>query len=142
MNARELRDQTIQLACATEDQRRRIIAAMAWQDLLDTDAEFERWAHENQIEPASDGWRTWLMMAGRGFGKTRAGAEWIYKIGNARPGARIALVGATIADARTVMVEGVSGVLARQAAQGAAGVGAGAGPADLAERKHCADLFG
>jgi phage terminase large subunit-like protein len=80
--------------------------------VADTDAEFERWAHENQIEPSSEGWRTWLMMAGRGFGKTRAGSEWIYKIGNARPGARIALVGATISDARTVMVEGVSGVLA------------------------------
>jgi phage terminase large subunit-like protein len=112
VNTQELREQTLQLAFATPEQRRRIIEQMAWQDALDADAEFERWAHENQLEPGSDGWHTWLMMAGRGFGKTRAGAEWIYRIGNARPGARIALVGATIADARTVMIEGVSGVLA------------------------------
>jgi phage terminase large subunit-like protein len=56
-------------------------------------------------------WRVWLLMAGRGFGKTRAGAEWIHGLANARPGARIALVGATIHDARSVMVEGVSGLL-------------------------------
>jgi phage terminase large subunit-like protein len=51
------------------------------------------------------------MMAGRGFGKTRAGAEWVEKIARSRPGVRIALVGATIDEARRVMVEGVSGVL-------------------------------
>jgi phage terminase large subunit-like protein len=51
------------------------------------------------------------MLAGRGFGKTRAGAEWIEKIARSRPGVRIALVGATIDEARRVMVEGVSGVL-------------------------------
>jgi phage terminase large subunit-like protein len=52
------------------------------------------------------------MMAGRGFGKTRAGAEWIFRLANGRSGARIALVGANIADARSVMVEGVSGLRA------------------------------
>ena len=53
----------------------------------------------------------WLMMAGRGFGKTRAGAEWIYRLANGKAQARIALVGASIADARSIMVEGVSGLL-------------------------------
>jgi phage terminase large subunit-like protein len=91
--------------------KRRIINGMTFQDLLDTDAEYERWIHEGQMEPAGDGWRTWLMMAGRGFGKTRAGAEWVEKIVRSRPGVRIALVGATIDEARRVMVEGVSGVL-------------------------------
>ena len=57
------------------------------------------------------GWSTWLMMAGRGFGKTRAGAEWVHRLAMQRK-VRIALVGATIDDARKVMVEGVSGVLA------------------------------
>ena len=75
------------------------------------DADFESWAHKSQRPPPGDGWRTWLMMAGRGFGKTRAGAEWIYRLANARPGVRIALIGANIADARTIMVEGVSGLL-------------------------------
>src|SRR5437762_14353139 len=84
---------------------------MTWQDVLHTDADYERWLHESQQEPSKEGWRTWLMMAGRGFGKTRAGAEWIHQLASARPGSRIALIGATIADARSVMVEGVSGLL-------------------------------
>jgi len=51
------------------------------------------------------------MLAGRGFGKTRAGSEWIFRLANARPKVRIALVGATIAEARSIMVEGVSGLI-------------------------------
>lgn len=80
--------------------------------LLAFDADFEHWADENQLPPTGVGWRVWLMMAGRGFGKTRAGAEWIFRLANGKPKVRIALVGATLADARTIMVEGVSGLLA------------------------------
>ncbi|MGJ3629186.1 terminase large subunit domain-containing protein [Sphingomonas sp. MMS24-JH45] len=54
----------------------------------------------------------WLIRAGRGFGKTRAGAQWVNDLAEATPGARIALVGATIDDARRVMVQGPSGVVA------------------------------
>ena len=80
-------------------------------DLLAIDAAFEAWAAEGQLPPRSEGWRVWLMMAGRGFGKTRAGAEWIHQL--AMTGAkRIALVGATHDEARAIMVEGVSGLLA------------------------------
>ena len=57
-------------------------------------------------------WRTWVLMAGRGFGKTRAGAEWVSALARAEPKARIALVGASAEDAARVMVEGVSGLLA------------------------------
>ena len=78
---------------------------------LRLDADFETWAHANQLPPDGEGWRVWLMMAGRGFGKTRAGAEWIHRLGSGKPGVRIALVGATIADARSIMVEGVSGLI-------------------------------
>ncbi|MGF7201337.1 phage terminase large subunit-like protein [Sphingobium olei] len=67
-------------------------------------------ARPAQLEPDGD-WRVWLMMAGRGFGKTRAGAEWVRGIAEADPKARIALVGATLGEARAVMVEGASGVL-------------------------------
>ena len=70
-----------------------------------------RWAHAGQRAPAGD-WRVWLIRAGRGFGKTRAGAEWVHAIARARPNARIALVGATIEDVRRVMIEGASGLLA------------------------------
>ena len=88
-----------------------MIWSLSVERALKYDADFEQWAHANQLPPNGEGWRTWLMMAGRGFGKTRAGAEWIFRIANSRPGVRIALVGGTIAEARSIMVEGVSGLL-------------------------------
>ena len=111
MNAFSNRGHMRQLAEADEEYQRRIIWAMMPAELLRLDADFESWAHENQLPPIGDGWRVWLMMAGRGFGKTRAGSEWIHRLASGKPGARIALVGATIHEARNVMVEGVSGLL-------------------------------
>jgi hypothetical protein len=93
------------------EEQRDFILSMLPEDALRLDAMFETWAANGQLEPSHNGWRTWLMMAGRGFGKTRAGAEWIH--GVAMSGKRrIALVAATIDEARAVMVEGKSGVLA------------------------------
>lgn len=67
-------------------------------------------ARPDQVEPDGD-WSIWLVMAGRGWGKTRTAAEWVRK--QIDQGIkRIALIGATAADARDVMVEGESGVLA------------------------------
>jgi phage terminase large subunit-like protein len=68
-------------------------------------------AHGGQKEPDGD-WRCWLLMAGRGFGKTLAGAHWVLARMREVPGARIALVGATREEAAKVMVEGPSGLLA------------------------------
>lgn len=60
--------------------------------------------------PPSGDWRTWLILAGRGWGKTRTGAEWV--IDRVEDGhQRIALIGPTAADVRDVMVEGESGLL-------------------------------
>jgi predicted phage terminase large subunit-like protein len=71
-----------------------------------------RWlARPEQLAPTGD-WSTWMVMAGRGFGKTRAGAEWVRSIAERDGRARIALVAATLAEARSVMVEGASGLLA------------------------------
>jgi phage terminase large subunit-like protein len=74
---------------------------------------YQEWwwqVHEGQAEPEGD-WRVWAIVAGRGFGKTRAGAEWVWS--RAREGAaRIALVGATIEEVVRVMIEGESGLLA------------------------------
>jgi phage terminase large subunit-like protein len=50
-------------------------------------------------------------MAGRGFGKTKAGAEWVRFLAENHLASRIALVGPTAADVRQVMVEGVSGIV-------------------------------
>ena len=74
-------------------------------------ADWGYWARDTQRPPPGD-WRVWLLMAGRGFGKTRSGAEWVRGIAEADGGARIALVGATMAEGRAVMVEGDSGLLA------------------------------
>ena len=72
---------------------------------------WELWARDEQLPPAGD-WLVWLICAGRGFGKTRAGAEWVRRIARDHPDARIALVGASLAEARAIMVEGESGLLA------------------------------
>lgn len=72
---------------------------------------FSTTAHAGQLPPEGD-WRVWLVMAGRGFGKTRAGAEWVRAVAEDDDTARIALVAATLGEARSVMVEGDSGVLA------------------------------
>src|SRR6202043_4115069 len=67
-------------------------------------------ARPEQLPPGGS-WRVWLLLQGRGLGKTRCGAEWVraeVKAGRRR----IALVGPTAADARDVMVEGEAGILA------------------------------
>jgi predicted phage terminase large subunit-like protein len=67
-------------------------------------------ARDKQIEPVGD-WRTWLVMAGRGFGKTRVGAEFVKSHIMTGRAKRVALVAPTAADAREVMVEGESGLM-------------------------------
>ena len=63
-----------------------------------------------QFEPDGD-WRFWLIMAGRGFGKTRTGAETIAKWARRYPGCRVALIAITFGDGRDTMVEGEAGLL-------------------------------
>jgi len=77
------------------------------------------WARDDQLppEPAdpANPWRVWLILGGRGAGKTRTGAEWIRAkaLGlTAAPAMRIALVGETLGEVRRVMIEGQSGLLA------------------------------
>ena len=78
---------------------------------------FEFWALPHQLPPESD-WRTWVILGGRGAGKTRAGAEWVRsEVEGALPNTpgrskAIALVGETIEQARDVMVFGDSGIMA------------------------------
>ena len=69
------------------------------------------WAQRGQ-QVEGEGWRVWLIRAGRGFGKTRAGAEWVSEVARRNGDAQIALVGATGDDVRRVMIEGPSGVCA------------------------------
>ncbi|HEX5777701.1 MAG TPA: terminase family protein [Xanthobacteraceae bacterium] len=90
-----------------------------WWSTLERD--FAPLAHRHQDPPAAanggGAWTTWLVLGGRGAGKTRLGAEWVRACVHAHPpyaarrSRRIALVGETAHDAREVMVEGPSGIL-------------------------------
>ena len=68
------------------------------------------WARPNQLAPEGD-WLIWLILAGRGFGKTRVGAETVRQMVDSGQAKRIAFVAETAADGRDVMVEGDSGIL-------------------------------
>lgn len=92
-------------------ERARWLEKLTDQQACDYVAKWRNWARDDQLAPDGD-WQLWLLLAGRGFGKTRAGAEWVREQALARPGARIALVAETPAEARSVMVEGASGLLA------------------------------
>lgn len=69
------------------------------------------WSRPKQLPPPGN-WRYWLLLAGRGFGKTRTGAQWVIEQVERHGKRRIALVAETAADARDVIVEGESGILA------------------------------
>jgi phage terminase large subunit-like protein len=111
MSAPPDRDAMAIMALLPEKERARLIATLSTEDLRTFNEWWERWAHTGQCWPDGD-WRIWLIRAGRGFGKTRAGAEWTIRMARDNPTARIALVGATIEDVRRVMVEGPAGLLA------------------------------
>lgn len=72
---------------------------------------WEQLARPEQLEPTNRPWDTWLILAGRGFGKTRTGAETVWNWIQTNRYKRIAFVGQTIIEARQVMVEGESGLL-------------------------------
>ena len=69
----------------------------------------EKWARADQLPPEGN-WTTWLMLGGRGAGKTRAGAEWVRALAAAKV-TPIALVGETMTEAVAVMIRGESGLL-------------------------------
>ncbi len=81
--------------------------------------EWRYWARADQLPPEDKAWRRWLLLGGRGSGKTRAGAEWVRAIALGEWGTkvkRIALLAPTFAEARLVMIEGQSGLLSVHAA--------------------------
>jgi len=67
-------------------------------------------ARPEQLPPAG-AWNIWLILSGRGWGKTRTGSEWVKSLIVSGQARRVALVGATAADVRDVMIEGQSGLL-------------------------------
>lgn len=95
----------------SKEQRKRVLSAMSERDCVAILYDWKFWARPNQRPPPGE-WVTWLLLAGRGFGKTRTAAEWVRSKAEQFPGCRIALVNDTAADTRDVMVEGKSGLLA------------------------------
>lgn len=97
------------LAKSDPDQRAAVLDSLSERDRR---AIAEHWVPFRGQRPPDGEWRTWLIMAGRGYGKTRAGAEWVLAQARAHPNARVALIGATLDDVAKVMIEGESGILA------------------------------
>ena len=92
------------------EERDKALQAAGETAVMAFDTAWPVWAHPGQVPPHDD-WTVWVAQAGRGFGKTRAGAEWISARAREHPGASIALVAATTEEARQVMVEGRGGLL-------------------------------
>jgi phage terminase large subunit-like protein len=106
------------LSSATSDEIDTLLNRLSPNALVAMPYLFELWGLEgHQLAPQSD-WLTWVILGGRGAGKTRAGAEWVREqVEGARPNdagrcSRVALVGETLDQARDVMVFGASGILA------------------------------
>jgi phage terminase large subunit-like protein len=95
----------------TEQERRQVLYGLSKAQTAEYTARWFGFENDGQRDPPGD-WRIWLIRAGRGFGKTRAGSEWVSELARAMPDARIALVAATHADGQRVMIEGPSGLLA------------------------------
>jgi phage terminase large subunit-like protein len=100
-----------QIASLSEEERARWLASLTEEEaelLLYT---WEAWARPAQLEPAG-AWTVWLILSGRGFGKTRAGAEWSRGRVEKHGGKRGAIIARTAADCRDTLIEGESGILA------------------------------
>ena len=98
------------LAEMSDEERAEYLGTLDPKVLAALKYDWDFWARPNQLPPEGM-WNTWLVLAGRGFGKTRMGSEWIRMKARDNPGCRIALVAETAADARDVMILGDSGLV-------------------------------
>lgn len=92
-------------------EREKAIAELSSEQAAELLYDWKFWARPNQLEPAGD-WQFWLVLGGRGMGKTRLGGEWVRSKVESKQARRIALVAEDAGDARDVMVEGDAGILA------------------------------
>ena len=102
------------LTATPYNQRRNAFEEMASQlpkhIFTGVDYAWNLWARPQQLPP-DDPWHIWLLLAGRGFGKTRAGAEWVRARAESGQSSRIALIARTPHEAESVMINGESGIL-------------------------------
>ena len=104
---KELPSTMEKIQCLPEQTKREILGSLSVEQLAEMDYMWEMWARPKQIMPKGD-WFVWLICAGRGFGKTRSGAEFVRMMVESGRAKRVALVGRTAADVRDVMIEGES----------------------------------
>lgn len=97
------------LTSLSDAERTDLLAGLTDEEAAALLYDWNLWARPSQLEPI-DPWRIWLILAGRGYGKTRVGAEWVRK--NAREFEYVNIAGATADDARDIMIEGESGIMA------------------------------
>jgi len=103
--------QAMLLAGKTKAERTAFFQAMTLEDGAGLRWTWEFWARPDQLAPPGD-WLIWLLMTGRGFGKTRAGGAWVHREAMAGgPDRHIALIGQTPGDVRDDMIEGLGGIL-------------------------------
>jgi predicted phage terminase large subunit-like protein len=91
---------------------REFIAELSNEEAIELFYDWQTWARPNQFVPPGDMWTIWLILAGRGWGKTRCGAEFVRFHVERGLASRIALIAEDAGDARDVMIEGESGILA------------------------------
>lgn len=94
---------------APKQTEKEIVAKMGNDEAVALLFNWKKWALPKQLPPEGD-WTTWLLMGGRGSGKTRAGAEWVRTLARERV-SPIALVGETMTEATNIMVRGESGII-------------------------------
>jgi len=105
------------VASASVADRKEFLRSLSGEHLRALPYLFDFWALDHQLAPKGD-WRTWVVLGGRGAGKTRAGAEWVRSmVEGSRPrdpglAKHVGLIGETLEQAREVMVFGESGILA------------------------------
>ena len=96
---------------ATHPNKDQILSKLTNKEALSLIYDWNFWAREDQLEPEGD-WFYWLLLSGRGAGKTRTGAEWVISKAKQKNCPPIAIVGQTVADVRDTMVElGASSIL-------------------------------
>jgi phage terminase large subunit-like protein len=104
-------------ACADSHQETAFLAGLRPDEIRRLSHDWVHWTRPNQLPPETEDWRSWLVLGGRGSGKTRTGAEWVRAcaLGKWAPvyrkAERIAIVAPTFDEARLVMIEGQSGLL-------------------------------
>ena len=103
--------QAARLASLSPEEKRVALAGLSAKELEALPFLWEFWARPDQLPPAGS-WRTWLLLGGRGGGKTRSASEWVRAEMESGRRRNVAIIGPTADSVRKIQVEGISGILA------------------------------